>query len=936
MLRRLHGTSVRLFIAVGIMSMLAVGVIGQVLTVSAHQAVQCAPAAPVAIAVHGAKGSRPGQYYLTRCKARVAVSHLPHAQRVKPFTKSVQRPPAVAAPASITPASATGRVARPGLQAHSALASAPRAFTLSGNTNGTLEELEQIAGVGNDGPTPPDNGFGVGPNHIVAMVNSTGAVFAQTPGHPSVQTFNLSTFFGAPIHPTEIPNAAYSDPRVLYDSLSGRWFASILIFDSCSTCTTFQNSEVDIAVSASADPTGSWQVYTVETTNNNVLLDQPKLGVSNDKAVMTYNEHGFSGPYRFVEIQKSDLIGLLGSVHATLFGLDSSHYNVIPVVSLSSTNTEYAASANRGSSTLTIFQFTGTPSGGDASYSTTDLSIASYPDPPQADQRGDSRQIDTGTAGVQSAVWQNNSLWAAGNTKCTPPGDSVERPCLRFDRVSTSGTPSLVQDANLGQNGADLFYPAITVDRAGNLYAGHSVSSSTQFPTAGMTFFAGGTLASVNPGIDYQIGAGPYDCTFCVPPNDTRNRWGDYSGAAQDPNNPNDVWLNAEWGSSSTISTNQWATEIGRFTDAAPSVTGVAPNHAPELSPCDPVVSISGADFQLGASVSFGGVASPSVTVTAPETIQALAPSEAHGAVDVTVTTSAGTSATSGADVFTYDPDTIPPTTTASYSGANGAGWNNADFTVSFSAVDNPCGSGVKNITLSASGAITLPPTVFNGSTASLIVGTEGVTTISYFATDNAGNVEATNTLTVRLDKTAPTVAIAVPTATTYLLNQPVAADYSCADALSGVATCTGTVASGSNIDTSSLGTKTFTVTATDVAGNTSTASVTYTVSYNICLLYNPMQPHHNQVPIKLELCDFNNVNLSSASTVLTAVSVTPAGSVISPSNPGNLFRFDPTIAPGGGYIYNLNTHGLPPGVYSLNFTVTGDPNMRHALFTLA
>jgi len=916
-------------------------VLGTALLLVAGTAAPAAAAAGASVAASG----KPGQHGKNHFKATPKVAHLPPAKHQQHVTKpNYAVPPVPPGPKIATGTSSRSSSGKPrtssSMSPGAALSSGLSSDVLTGTSIGALEELEQFDGAGYDGPTPPDNGFGVGPGAIVEFVNSTGHVYTRTPAHTQTSSFNLSDFFGAPIHPTEIPNARYSDPRVLYDATSGRWFASILIFDGCTnSCATASNSEVDIAVSASSDPTGSWVVYPVETTNNNVLLDQPKLGVSNDKAVMTYNENGFGGPYRFVTIQKSDLTALAGSVNLVLFGLDNSHYNVMPALSLGSTTTEYAASANRGGSTLTIFAFTGTPLGGDATYSTTDLSIGTVTDPPLADQQGDSRQLDTGTAGVQSAVWQNNTLWAAGNTTCTPPGDSVSRSCLRFDRVSTSGTPSLVQDADLGQNGAHLFYPSVIVDSAGNLYAGHSVSSSSQYGTAGMTYFPGGTVVSSNPGIDYRVGVGSYNCTFCFDKNNnpTRNRWGDYSGSAQDPNNPKDVWLSEEWGSSSTTNTDLWATEIGRFTASAPVVANISPNHGPELSSCTTTVSVNGTDFQLGATVKFGSVASSSVNVTSPETLTASAPAQAAGTVDVTVTTPAGTSATSSADHFTYDPDTIAPTTSATETGVkNAAGWHNSDFTVNFSATDNPCGSGVKNITISASGAITLAPTTSSGSTASLPIGTEGVTTISYFATDNSGNIEATQTLTVRLDKTAPTITITAPTATTYILNQPVAANYSCADSLSGVKSCTGTVPSGSNIDTSSLGTKTFTVNSTDVADNASSQSVSYKVTYKICLLYDPTQPlKQNEVAIKLEICDFNNVNLSSAAVTLTAISVTPAGSVTSPSNPGNLFRFDSMIAPGGGYIYNLHVKGLPAGSYNLNFTVSGDPVTHQASFML-
>ena len=59
-----------------------------------------------------------------------------------------------------------------------------------------------------------------------------------------------------------------------------------------------------------------------------------------------------------------------------------------------------------------------------------------------------------------------------------------------------------------------------------------------------------------------------------------------------------------------------------------------------------------------------------------------------------------------------------------------------------------------------------------------------------------------------------------------------VLADYVCADEAggSGIASCEGTVADGSAINTATLGAKSFTVTATDNAGNPATKTVFYTV----------------------------------------------------------------------------------------------------------
>ena len=82
-------------------------------------------------------------------------------------------------------------------------------------------------------------------------------------------------------------------------------------------------------------------------------------------------------------------------------------------------------------------------------------------------------------------------------------------------------------------------------------------------------------------------------------------------------------------------------------------------------------------------------------------------------------------------------------------------------------------------------------------------------------------------------DTTAPTVTIATPPiGAVYTRNQVVNAGFSCADEAggTGIASCVGTVANGQAINTATPGQKTFTVTATDGAGNARVLDRTYTV----------------------------------------------------------------------------------------------------------
>ena len=85
-------------------------------------------------------------------------------------------------------------------------------------------------------------------------------------------------------------------------------------------------------------------------------------------------------------------------------------------------------------------------------------------------------------------------------------------------------------------------------------------------------------------------------------------------------------------------------------------------------------------------------------------------------------------------------------------------------------------------------------------------------------------------------------------------------------------------------------------------------------------------------IPIKLQVLDAANVNISSSSLVVqargllwlkegTELNVADSGN----SNPDYDFRYDSSIGSTGGYIFNLSTKGLVSGTYSLSMYVGGD-----------
>jgi len=186
--------------------------------------------------------------------------------------------------------------------------------------------------------------------------------------------------------------------------------------------------------------------------------------------------------------------------------------------------------------------------------------------------------------------------------------------------------------------------------------------------------------------------------------------------------------------------------------------------------------------------------------------------------VTVTVTDDAGGV---GSDTAVITVDGIAPATLATLSGTTGNnGWYVSDVALSLVASDNDGGSGVKEIYYSINGG---EETIVAGASASFNLAAEGESVVTYFAKDNAGNTEAENSLTVKIDKTPPTITGSRnpgPNANGWN-NTDITVSFTATDDISGV----DTVSPDVTISTEGVG-QSATGTATDKAGNSTSATV--------------------------------------------------------------------------------------------------------------
>ncbi|MDE1862762.1 MAG: hypothetical protein KGI33_07610 [Thaumarchaeota archaeon] len=385
--------------------------------------------------------------------------------------------------------------------------------------------------------SPPDVQIGVGPAHIVEMVNTSEEIWLKQ-GTP-LTTVSLYTFFS-------IPQSDFiSDPRVFYDSSSSRWFASIL---------DVSTDSVKIAVSVSEDPTKAWNIYNVSFGAN--CPDQPAIAVNDDKLVVSANDFAncltfptLVGAQYFV-IDKSQLVEGSQNPSMQSFGPDMAAFSIMPATSLGPTPVLYMVSAYGSTNTLKLYSINGSVP--NATPHSVNLSINKINIPPGAVQNGTSSLLQTNDDRIVGAVWSNGRLWLSLTDSCTPAGDLKARSCIRIVELDTA-TSKVVKDFDIGTAGFYYFYPALTLDGAGNLYVLFGYSSATAYPGLMLATQTPTTnpdsLASMQV---IQAGAAP----------DTSGRYGDYFDVSRDPANMSDVFVAGEFHQTSSGSS-PWDTYVG-------------------------------------------------------------------------------------------------------------------------------------------------------------------------------------------------------------------------------------------------------------------------------------------------------------------------------------------------------------------------------------
>ena len=421
---------------------------------------------------------------------------------------------------------------------------------------------------------PPDPWVAAGPNHVVQVVNASMRFTDRSGGFPV--SVSLGVFFDTGGRPV-------ADPRVIYDSLHGRWIATAFYWDCDSgPDASFGHGYIGVGVSDTADPLGAWSGSSFGYAD--FVPDYPAPGTSSDKVAftanvfaMTPNLNCLSGAgYVGSDIIVMDWAALLSPASPPFDYYVTGPDYFTPRVAVQTPamsaplrmvvqKEDLLGQRNVGYATIT-----GLVGPGDGTtVSEVDLTAANViqnfldPIPPRQPGGTATTQIDSRPT---DAVWQGDLPTFVSTQACLPFGDIAGgRDCVRVSQLKTSGaSPSLALDFLIAQTGADSYFGGIGMSALGGLFVVWTRSSGTAgaYPSSyGAYHLPTDAYNSISPPELLAAGQTIY----------TGGRWGDYVGVAQDPVERNAVWQGNEFASSD----GNWGTLVSQLKTAVADSTFV-------------------------------------------------------------------------------------------------------------------------------------------------------------------------------------------------------------------------------------------------------------------------------------------------------------------------------------------------------------------------
>jgi hypothetical protein len=414
------------------------------------------------------------------------------------------------------------------------------------------------------GITPADGDGAIGPKHYIEFINGVFAIYAKTNGLRVRRVTDAQFWANAGV--VISTDATTSDPRVIYDPLSQRWFASQVDLNSTASDPTTWANNFLIAVSDTADPTGGWHGKSfVADPDTGYFADFPTLGldanalyISGDMFVNGSTSVGSS----LWSIPKADL--LLDTTPAVI--TNATWHGVITYpdrgeilqpatcVDGSSSGDILAAASIATGDTLILSKIPAASTTNASLADSTKIPVAAYSFPIDPVQPDGTATLADNDSRLSARVYTvGGVMFAVQNIEVNA------RAAIRWYRISATNQ-TLLESGTITDSDLDLFYPSIAANVGGVIVIGcngcslHQPISSLAYAgltVNGVTTFSGpkvlraGTIGNYHDSNELLGGA-------------TESRWGDYSATTPDPSDASRFWTIQML----PFTSSTWATQI--------------------------------------------------------------------------------------------------------------------------------------------------------------------------------------------------------------------------------------------------------------------------------------------------------------------------------------------------------------------------------------
>jgi hypothetical protein len=404
--------------------------------------------------------------------------------------------------------------------------------------------------------TPADGNGAVGPRHFVEFINGAFAVYNKTNGARVLRI--TDTKFWSNGGPggngdglTFAPSDEVSDPRVIYDPASQRWFASQVDFDGSVADPTLESDYYLLAVSDTADPTGAWQVFAfLADPESGNFADFPTLGVDANAVYlagnMFYGENNSFGT-SLTMIPKADLLASPPVVTNRIFFGTMTYANrgavLQPVTCLDgSSSGNILAAGDFGIDFQPHFNLVastvlspGTP--GATLAPATNIFVDAYTVPLDPTQPDGTDTLADNDARFSARVYTlDGVIFAVHNIELN------EHAAIRWYRINAANY-ALLESGTIFAKNLDLFYPSIAANTNGVVVIGCNGCSINTYISSyacvgltenGVTTFGLPVLLAAGS-VNYHDNNERFGGA-------SESRWGDYSAVSVDPSNPARFW----------------------------------------------------------------------------------------------------------------------------------------------------------------------------------------------------------------------------------------------------------------------------------------------------------------------------------------------------------------------------------------------------------